>query len=138
MNAVTKAEAMQARQYRLEQERQQTQVALTPNNPDVIACVGEGAPKRASLLGRICSPMALLACLTLMAIFNASVAMAQTEAPSLVAPEQKVSVVELFDYTDLANTYMTVTGKVMAIAAGVLLTIGIAWGLVYKFKTSRG
>ena len=138
MNAVTKAEAMQARQYRLEQESQQTQVVMVNDNPAVAGCIGDGAGERAKshsavTIKRAFGLMALWA--FLMSFWPA---MAHAQEATLTDVDAEVEVVHLFDYGSLAQTYLTTTGGVMAILAGVLITVGIGWAFIHRMSNRRG
>jgi hypothetical protein len=140
MNAVTKAEAMQDRQYRLEQERQQTDSAVVHDNPAIAGCIGDGAGARAQQHSisatQVVKAFSLMAVITCLMSFWPALAMAQ-EA-TLTDVDATVEVVHLFDYGSLAQTYLTTTGGVMAILAGVLITVGIAWGFIHRMSNRRG
>lgn len=116
------AEAMNCKQSRLVHERQNTETI------EVAQQIKRG------MLGRF-KTIIVMSALAFMMTFWPAMAMAQ-EA-TLTDVDATVEVVHLFDYGSLAMTYLTTTGGVYAILAGVLITLGIAGGFIYRLSSRR-
>lgn len=116
------AEAMNGKQYRLVNERQHTQT------------VDVSEPSKGSTLGRF--KLVFMAAIAFMMTFWPAMAFAQ-EA-TLTDVNATVEVVSLFNYGTLAMTYLTTTGTVYAVLAGVLITIGIAASFIRNLSHKRG
>ncbi|MFG0249788.1 MAG: hypothetical protein ACF8OB_12950 [Phycisphaeraceae bacterium JB051] len=116
------AEAMNEKQYRLLHERNNTET------------VKVAEPKHGGGFGRF-KALVVMAALAFVMSFMPTMAMAQ-EA-TLTDVDATVEVVHLFDYGALAMSYLTTTGGVYAIMGGILITLGIAGGFIYRLSNRR-
>lgn len=124
MNAVTKSEAMQARQYRLVQEKQQTETAEVQGNPAVVGCIGPGAKERAKTHSHTKQTIfGLMMALAFAFLFGPNT---PTVSAQVTLPDTGVDVAEFATaaITALGATVLVIVG---GYAAFKLIQLGIAW-----------
>ena len=109
---------MNAKQHRLGQEKHNTT-----------------KPEKVGFFSR-CKKYCAIAAIAVVSMFTPNMVMAQDAV--LTDVDATVEVVHLFDYGSLAMSYLTTTGGVMAILAGVLITLGIGWAFIHRLSSRRG